>query len=95
MNLYNGEQSMTLALNVQNRNYLLDPKVMYTLGRGEGVDILVKHAMVSRRHCRFFFQDGHWILEDLGSAHGTFLSGVKIKETEISVCNRINNSYIH
>ena len=36
---------MTLALNVQNRNYLLDPKVMYTLGRGEGVDILVKHAM--------------------------------------------------
>lgn len=75
---------MTLALNVQNRNYLLDPQVMYTLGRGEGVDILVKHAMVSRRHCRFFFQDGHWILEDLGSAHGTFLSGAKVKETKIS-----------
>ncbi len=33
---------------------------------------------VSRRHARLVPQNGGWLLEDLGSANGTYLNGVKV-----------------
>jgi pSer/pThr/pTyr-binding forkhead associated (FHA) protein len=31
-------------------------------------------AKVSRRHARIVYQDGHYLLEDLGSTNGTFVN---------------------
>jgi two-component system NtrC family sensor kinase len=46
---------------------------------GEGVDL--SDPTVSRRHCQIGNgSGGQWILEDLGSANGTFLNGVRVKK---------------
>jgi len=36
---------------------------------------------VSRHHSRIVLQKGKWMLEDLGSANGTYLNGVRIKKS--------------
>ncbi|NTV75577.1 MAG: FHA domain-containing protein, partial [Holophaga sp.] len=49
------------------------------LGRAPGVDILLQDAAISRRHARFAWQeDGVW-MEDLGSRHGSFRNGARVK----------------
>jgi len=49
------------------------------LGRAPGVDILLQDAAISRRHARFAWkEDGVW-LEDLGSRHGSFRNGARVK----------------
>lgn len=37
-------------------------------------------STVSRRHLRLFPEDGRWIVEDLGSANGTYLNGVRLRK---------------
>ena len=34
--------------------------------------------MISRQHARIFYQNGRWLIEDLGSANGTFLDGMEV-----------------
>jgi anti-sigma regulatory factor (Ser/Thr protein kinase) len=43
------------------------------VGRGEDADIPVLDAAVSRRHARIVPDGDGWVLEDMGSANGTFL----------------------
>ena len=38
---------------------------------------------ISRQHSRIVLQDGKWVLEDLGSANGTYLNGVRIKKSSL------------
>ena len=33
---------------------------------------------ISRRHARIFYRNGRWLIEDLGSANGTFVRGMEI-----------------
>ncbi len=37
-------------------------------------------STVSRRHLRLFPENGKWIVEDLGSANGTYLNGVRLRK---------------
>jgi signal transduction histidine kinase len=48
------------------------------IGRG-GVDIELTATEVSRRHARVSMGDGGFQIEDLGSANGTFLNGVRVQ----------------
>jgi len=48
------------------------------VGRNENCDLVLRSRRVSREHCRFFFQDGQWHIEDLKSQNGTRLNGRKI-----------------
>lgn len=48
-----------------------------TVGRGQG-DISLRDPSVSRRHARLVHGEGRWRLEDLGSANGTAVNGVRI-----------------
>jgi pSer/pThr/pTyr-binding forkhead associated (FHA) protein len=53
------------------------------IGRRTGCDLRVPSASVSRRHCRLSFRDDCLVVEDLQSANGTYLNGVRIKDTHI------------
>lgn len=34
--------------------------------------------MISRQHARIFYRTGRWLIEDLGSANGTFIDGMEV-----------------
>ena len=47
-------------------------------GREAGCGLaLTSYREVSRRHARFYLQDGTWCVEDLGSTNGTFVNSVR------------------
>lgn len=47
------------------------------VGRRNGA-VPLTDSTVSRRHARLVRENGRWILEDLGSANGTFLNGTRL-----------------
>src|SRR5690606_8255897 len=49
------------------------------LGRAEGNDVVILENGVSRRHASISFEDGRWVLRDLGTANGTFLNGSRVE----------------
>ncbi len=50
----------------------------YVLGRDPNAAITLKASKVSRRHARIWTEGGHYWLEDLGSANGTFCGGKRL-----------------
>jgi pSer/pThr/pTyr-binding forkhead associated (FHA) protein len=50
----------------------------FTVGRAPGNDILIDNLGVSRRHAVVKVVDDRYLLEDLGSANGTFVNGERI-----------------
>ncbi len=50
------------------------------IGRQEGNDLVLVEGGVSRKHARFFVEGGKVLVEDLGSANGTFVDGERIAE---------------
>src|SRR5207302_7712407 len=49
------------------------------VGRGEDCDVVLEDGSVSRRHAQLARDDrGHYRLEDLGSANGTFMDGARV-----------------
>lgn len=59
------------------------------IGRGPTADIVIEDGAVSRQHARILVVDGRCIVEDLGSANGTFISGVRLSMREIQDGDRI------
>jgi pSer/pThr/pTyr-binding forkhead associated (FHA) protein len=51
----------------------------FVVGRRRGADIVLRDPAVSPRHAAFRASDGGYLLEDLGSEHGTFVAGVRIR----------------
>jgi signal transduction histidine kinase/pSer/pThr/pTyr-binding forkhead associated (FHA) protein len=51
------------------------------IGRSE-CKIDLTDGTVSRRHCRLVPKKSRWTLEDLGSANGTYLNGVKMRQAQ-------------
>jgi hypothetical protein len=52
-----------------------------TVGRGLENDIIVDDQQVSRSHARFANRGGRWMVEDLGSSHGTYVNGQRVQRT--------------
>ena len=50
------------------------------LGRHSGADLRLPMPDVSRRHCRFVFQDGVWRVIDQESLNGIFLNEERVDE---------------
>ena len=48
------------------------------LGRSAEADIPVRHTSISREHCAFLKHAGAWMIEDLGSANGTWVGREKV-----------------
>jgi ABC-type multidrug transport system ATPase subunit/ABC-type multidrug transport system permease subunit len=58
-------------------------KDVITIGRGEGNDVVLDAPQVSRNHARLVRSGENWVLEDLGSANGTFFDGEKVDRLEL------------
>ena len=59
------------------RDYPLDqPNI--SIGRAQGNDLIVEDNSVSRRHARLIVESGHLMIEDLGSANGTFIGSQRV-----------------
>ena len=54
-----------------------------TIGRNPGNDILIENVGVSRRHAVIKWTGDHAVVEDLGSANGTFVNGQKITSRQL------------
>jgi pSer/pThr/pTyr-binding forkhead associated (FHA) protein len=50
------------------------------LGRHSAADIRLPLPDVSRRHCRFHFEEGAWHVEDLKSLNGTFVNEQAVEQ---------------
>lgn len=53
-----------------------------SLGRSSRNDVVIKDKFVSKNHLLIREKNQRYYLEDLGSANGTFLNGVKIDPNE-------------
>ncbi len=66
-----------------------------TIGRRESCDICLRFPNVSGLHCELEFQDGVWVVRDLGSTNGVKVNGVKVRQkqlrdgNEIAIANRV------
>ena len=64
------------------------------IGRGQGCDILLSHASVSRRHAEFSIEaEGSMSIRDLGSTGGTFVlrgeEELRVVEMELELADRV------
>jgi two-component system, NtrC family, sensor kinase len=50
-----------------------------TLGRAVTADISLADMIISRHHTSIYFEGDHWVVKDLESTNGTWLSGRRIK----------------
>ena len=57
----------------------LPPQGEVSIGREAGNDVVIPGATVSRNHAKLSVVGGVWYIEDLGSANGTFVDGVRIQ----------------
>jgi ABC-type multidrug transport system ATPase subunit len=62
----------------------LDPRRSYHVGRDPGSDIVVAVDGVSRSHAVLRFEGGQWILEDVGSANGTYDGGRRVRRVVVA-----------
>ena len=60
------------------RGTIFTLKFKTRLGRESDNDIILSDPKVSRYHCQVTFEDGKWVLTDLGSANGTLHNGLPV-----------------
>lgn len=53
------------------------------IGRSSACQIVLGDDTVSRRHAELRFEDGRWLLRDLGSSNGTYVNGRYVTEAEV------------
>lgn len=59
------------------------------VGRRPDCDIRIPLLYVSRKHCRFICKEDKMVLQDLGSANGTFVNSERIMEAEVNPGDQI------
>ena len=64
------------------------------VGRRESCDIPLNFPNVSVTHCKLFFQDGYWFIQDLNSTNGVKVNGTRVMRKvllpgdEVSIAKR-------
>ncbi len=53
------------------------------IGRAAPANLVIDNPEISRRHARLSYQQGKYILEDLGSSNGTFLNGLRVRDSQV------------
>ncbi|WP_437323210.1 sigma 54-interacting transcriptional regulator [Sorangium sp. So ce381] len=70
-------------------SYTLPLREGLRLGRSEQNDVVLDDHQVSRFHARFTRSEQGWLVEDLGSTHGTLVNTVRITTHLLSAGDRI------
>src|SRR6266542_3674815 len=52
-----------------------------SIGRSSSNDLVFNHLSLSRHHARVIQKEGRFFVEDAGSRNGTFLNGVRLRQT--------------
>lgn len=65
------------------RRYQLQGEDDYIVGRRSDCRIFVPDMRVSRQHARIHWENGAWMLEDLGSNNGTFVNGERVQSAKL------------
>jgi hypothetical protein len=56
----------------------LDEGIVCHIGRALECGVRTDDALVSRRHSRIWVEGGHFVIEDLGSANGTYVNDLRM-----------------
>ena len=74
------------AINLEcaGSSYTFQPGRTVTIGRDESCDVVSANPTVSRRHVTLRHDGSRWLLEDEGSAGGTFVDGHRIAQHPLS-----------
>ncbi len=59
------------------------------VGRHSSADLRFAFPEVSRRHCRFVFENGQWRIHDLQSLNGILLNGKSVAEATLFTGDRL------
>lgn len=69
-----------------------------TVGREADNDLIINDPRISRHHARIYRRSGRWVVQDLGSTSGTYVSYTGDPEKEVPVQDREfalqNNSFV-
>jgi adenylate cyclase len=60
-----------------------------TIGRRESCYVCLRFPNISGLHCELSYQDGYWLIRDLGSKNGVKVNGVKVKQKALSGGDKI------
>ncbi len=52
-------------------------------------NLVIDDDWISRRHCRLYWENGEIKVEDLGSTNGTFIDGIKVDHSVLSINNKL------
>jgi len=61
----------------------------FRIGRQPENELILRDTRVSRTHARILIEDAHYVLEDCGSRHGTFVNGKRISRHELRGSDKI------
>ncbi len=69
------------------KDFKVDPERRYIIGRNERADLRIPLSSVSREHAAVFFdpEEDELVIEDLGSANGTWVNNERIDEN-VELC---------
>src|SRR5579871_3022994 len=74
--------------NGQRTRVRVDP-LPFSIGRQPENNLILRDSRVSRLHARIFVEDRDYMLEDIGSRHGTFVNGKRVKRQELHNSDKI------
>jgi phosphoserine phosphatase RsbU/P len=80
---------LVLSPNGQRTRHILDASP-YLVGRQTDSHLVLRDNRVSRQQAQFVSENGHWVLEDLNSRHGTWVNGQRIARHVLRNSDRID-----
>ncbi|MFT4976332.1 MAG: ABC-type multidrug transport system ATPase subunit/pSer/pThr [Myxococcota bacterium] len=60
------------------------------IGRSPDVEVTIDSPVVSWRHARIRATGGAWVVEDLGSANGTFVNGARVRQAPVTAADTLS-----
>lgn len=62
----------------------------FRIGRQAGSELTLRDSRISRQQAQILAVNGGWVLEDMGSRHGTFVNGEKVLRHELQAKDKID-----